>query len=60
MLYGEHGDDEIGKLMHDFGCKESKDMYYPKLAKGMRHFKEEKGGRRIMSEIVKKYAKKEL
>ena len=38
------GDDTVGRLMHDFGCKEAKDMYYPELAKGIRHFKEE-GGR---------------
>ena len=37
--------DEIGKLLHDSGCKESKDMYYPELAKGVRHFKEEEGWR---------------
>ena len=55
-----NGNDEIGKLMHDFGCKESKDMYYPELAKGVRHFKEEEGGRRIMSEIVEKYAEKRI
>lgn len=52
-----NGNDAVGKLMHDFGCKESKDMYYPELAKGMRHFKEE-GGRRAMSEIVERYAEK--
>ncbi len=50
------GNDEIGRLLHDFGCKESKDMYYPELAKGVRHFKEE-GGRRIMCEAVERYAK---
>ena len=50
------GDDTIGKLMHDFGCKESRDMYYPELAKGVRHFKEE-GGRKRMCEAVEKYAK---
>ena len=52
-----NGNDAIGKLVHDFGCKESKDMYYPELAKGVRHFKEE-GGRRVMSEIVERYAEK--
>jgi hypothetical protein len=50
------GDDAIGKLMHDFGCKESKDICYPELAKGVKHFKEE-GGRKIMCEAVEKYAK---
>jgi hypothetical protein len=49
------GDDTIGRLMHDFGCKEAKDMYYPELAKGVRHFKEE-GGRERMCEAVEKYA----
>lgn len=42
--------------LHDFACKESKDMYYPELAKGMKHFKEE-GGRKKMCEAVEKYAK---
>ena len=49
------GDDTVGRLMHDFGCKEAKDMYYPELAKGVRHFKEE-GGRERMCEAVEKYA----
>ena len=35
------GEDPIGRLMHDFSCKESKDMYYKELADGVRHFKEE-------------------
>lgn len=50
------GDDAIGNLVHDFACKESKDMYYPELAKGVKHFKEE-GGRRRMCEAVEEYAK---
>ena len=50
------GDDTVGKLMHDFGCKESKDMYYSELAKGVRHFKEEEGGRKRMCEAVERYA----
>ena len=28
------GDDTIGRLMHDFGCKEARNTYYPELAKG--------------------------
>ena len=51
------GDDTVGRLMYDFGCKESRDMYYPELAKGVRHFKEE-GGRKRMCEAVEKYAEK--
>ena len=50
------GDDTVGRLIHDFGCKEAKDMYYPELAKGVRHYKEE-GGRERMCEAVEKYAK---
>lgn len=49
------GDDAVGRLLHDFGCKESKDMYYPELAEGVRHFKEEEGGRKVMCESVEKY-----
>ena len=45
-------EDAFGKLMHDFGCKESKDIYYPELANVVKHFKEEEGGRKIMCEAV--------
>ena len=50
------GNDAIGRLMHDFGCKEPNDIFYPELAKSVRHFKEEEGGRKVMSEAVEKYA----
>jgi hypothetical protein len=49
------GDDAIGRLMHDFGCRDPKEIYYPELAKGVKHFKEE-GGRKIMCDAVKEYA----
>ncbi len=52
------GDDAVGKLMHDFGCKESKDIYYPELAKSVKHFKEEEGGRKVMCEAVERYAER--
>ncbi len=29
--------------MHDFGCREVKDMYYPELTKEVYYFKEEGG-----------------
>lgn len=51
------GDDPVGRLMHDFGCREPKDIYYPELAKGVKHFKEE-GGRKAMCEAVKRYGDK--
>ena len=50
----------VGKLMHDFGCKNSRDIYYPELAKGVKHFKEEEGGRKAMCEAVEKYAEKKV
>jgi hypothetical protein len=53
------GDDAIGRMIHDFGCKDSKDIYYPELAKGVKHFKEE-GGRKIMCEAVERYAEKRV
>ena len=49
------GNNEIGKLMHDFRCKNAKDMNYPELAEGVKHFKEE-GGREVMCEAVEAYA----
>lgn len=54
------GDDDIGKLMHDFACMKSKDMYYSELADGVKHFKEEEGGRKIMCEAVEKYGDKRV
>lgn len=38
------------------GDTDLKDMYYPELAKGVKHFKKE-GGRKRMCEAVEKYAK---
>ena len=54
------GEDSVGKLMHDFGCKEAKDIYYPELAKGVKHFKEEEGGRKALCEAVEKYADRKM
>lgn len=50
------GNDPIGKLMHDFSCRESKTMYYGELAGGVKHFKETEEGREEMCESVLKYA----
>jgi len=36
--------DPVGKLMHDFRCTSAVDMFYPELAKSVRHFKETEGG----------------
>jgi hypothetical protein len=51
-----NGNDPVGRLIHDFKCKESKDMYYKEFSKGVRHFKETKGGRQIMCQAVEEYA----
>ena len=35
------GDDEIGKLMHDFSCTNPEDMNYEALAKKARYYKQD-------------------
>lgn len=41
----QNGNDPIGKLLHDFDCKESEDVIYPILAKQIHYyFKETEGG----------------
>lgn len=52
------GDDPIGKLVHDFGCKQSDEMYYNELSSGVKHFKETEGGRKLMCEAVEAYGNK--
>ncbi len=42
----------IGKLMHDFRCTSSVDMYYDVLKAGMHHYKETEGGREHMCKAV--------
>lgn len=51
------GDDEIGRLMEDFRESDSEKMNYSILARSVEHFKEGKGGREKMSQIVEEYAK---
>lgn len=43
-------------MLHDFACKDAKDIYFPELAKGVKHFKEE-GGRGIMCKAIEDYGK---
>lgn len=47
---------DIGKLMHDFRCRNAEDMFYKPLSDGVRHFKETKGGRDKMSKDIEQYA----
>ena len=50
--------DEVGRLMHDFFCKEAKDMHNAVLARNVRRYKTEKEGVETMySERVKNLMK---
>ena len=50
--------DPIGKLMHDFRCLSSVDMFYPALAKQVKYFKETEGGQNIMCQVFDDLAEK--
>lgn len=60
ILYvnGSYKDDKdpVGRLMHDFRCVSSVDMFYPLLAEQVKHFKETEGGRAVMSKNVEDWA----
>ncbi|MBR1634543.1 MAG: PD-(D/E)XK nuclease family transposase [Lachnospiraceae bacterium] len=58
ILYvnGEYdGDDDIGKLMHDFRCKDPDEMNFKELGDRARYFKETEKGVQKMSEVMKSY-----
>ena len=46
------GEDDVGRLMHDFSCTNPDDMYYEALAERTRHFKESKEGIAIMCKAM--------
>ncbi len=46
------GDDEIGKLMHDFSCTDPDDMNYEELARKARYFKKDGKGVAAMCKIM--------
>ena len=46
------GDDEIGKLMHDFSCTNPDDMNYEALAKRARYYKQDEKGVATMCKIM--------
>lgn len=50
--------DPVGKLMHDFRCLNSADMFYPILAKQVNYFKETEGGQKIMCQVFEELAEK--
>ena len=57
---GAYKNDEtaIGKLMHDFRCTSSVDMFYDVLKRGMHHYKETEGGREYMCKAMEDYVEK--
>lgn len=59
---GSYKNDEepIGKLMHDFRCTNSVDMFYPLLAKQVKYFKETEGGREIVCKTFEDLAEKRI
>ena len=52
--------DPVGKLMHDFRCLSSADMFYPVLARQVKYFKETEGGREIMCQAFEDLAEKRV
>ena len=51
-------DTPLGRLMHDFSCKNPEDMYYDVLAQRATYFKKTQKGREEMSEVMERFAKK--
>lgn len=46
------GNDSIGKLMHDFRCKDAEEMNYSVLADKVRYFKTDEGGSNAMCKMM--------
>lgn len=51
--------DEVGRLMHDFFCKEAKDMHNAVLARNVRRYKTEKEGVETMCRVSEKIRNEE-
>lgn len=52
--------DPVGRLMHDFRCLNSADMFYSVLARQVKYFKETKGGQDIMCQVFEELAEKRV
>lgn len=52
-------DSPLGKLMHDFRCRNADDMYYPQLREKVRYYKENEKGATVMSDLFEKYLQEE-
>lgn len=55
----KNDDDPIGKLMHDFRCTSSADMFYNELKDTVKHFKETEGGRSQMCKAMEERIERE-
>lgn len=53
-----NGNDNVGKLVHDFQCKNPEKFYFEELAEKVRFFKTTKEGRMEISSLLKKTADK--
>lgn len=52
--------DPVGRLMHDFRCLSSVDMFYSVLARQVKYFKETEGGQEIMCQVFEELAEKRV
>lgn len=50
--------DPAGRLMHDFRCLSSVDMFCSVLARQVKYFKETEGGQEIMCQVFEELAEK--
>lgn len=57
-IYEKDDSDPVGKLMHDFRCTSSVDMFYQELANPVSHFKETEGGRNQVCEAMEEYGRR--
>lgn len=59
-MNGNYKDDSdpIGKLMHDFRCTSTAEMFYQELANSVGYFKETKGGRNKVCKAMEEYGKR--
>ena len=48
-------DSPIGKLIHDFNCKNPDDMFYKELAEYVSYYKNTEEGVKIMDSLIEKY-----
>lgn len=55
----KNDNDPVGRLMHDFRCTSSIDMFYDALKKTVKHFKETEGGRSQMCKVMEERINRE-